>query len=164
MLSGQAHVLPACSPIDAQYLAVHAQRAQSHLTCGCLLTVPHKHHARSATDQQPPLSVCTRTTLKSPRRSLTLLDLVTAHKELQPLVVLSADVPPDAAHIHIVLGGGVQRGGEAVLVPAATDTDAAASTASALGGCINASKRLGCCPFSSAPCAPVGAAPLEILP
>lgn len=49
---------------------------------------------------------------------LTLLDLVAAHKQLQSLVVLSADVAPDAANIHIILGGGIQGGGEAVLVPA----------------------------------------------
>jgi hypothetical protein len=63
-----------------------------------------------------------------PQPLLTLLDLVSAHKQLQTLGVLSADVAPDAANIHVITGGGIQRGGEAVLGPTHTRTAAKAHT------------------------------------
>mmetsp|Transcript_29365 Transcript_29365/g.74858 ORF Transcript_29365/g.74858 Transcript_29365/m.74858 type:complete len:407 (+) Transcript_29365:363-1583(+) len=44
-----------------------------------------------------------------------LLDLVAAHKQLQALLVVARDVAAHAAHKHIVLGGGVQGGGELVV-------------------------------------------------
>jgi hypothetical protein len=66
-----------------------------------------------------------------PQPLLTLLDLVSAHKQLQTLGVLSADVAPDAANIHVITGGGIQRGGEAVLGPTHTRTAAKAHTAAA---------------------------------
>jgi hypothetical protein len=59
-----------------------------------------------------------------PQPLLTLLDLVTAHKQLQALGVLSANVAPDAANIHVITGGGIQGGGEAVLGPSYTNSAA----------------------------------------
>mmetsp|Transcript_26181 Transcript_26181/g.46566 ORF Transcript_26181/g.46566 Transcript_26181/m.46566 type:complete len:333 (+) Transcript_26181:63-1061(+) len=53
-----------------------------------------------------------------------LFDLVAAHKELQPLVSWLAYVTAHAADVHVVVEGGVQGGGEAVVSAVVDDLNA----------------------------------------
>ena len=45
----------------------------------------------------------------------TLLDLITAHEEIEALVVGLGDVLTNATDVDVVVVGGVERGGEAVV-------------------------------------------------